>query len=195
MFTGIIEQVARVNKIEKSENFITLEILSSFSNEIKVGDSISVNGVCLTATYTDVDFFRVNIIRETLDKTNFKDIDNSSYVNIERALKLSSRIDGHILQGHIESTVSIAKKEIFDNQANYTIEVKEQFLKYCIQKGSIALDGISLTIANIANEFIDVAIIPHTLENTTLKYKKVGDVLNLETDMFAKYIEKIINKN
>ncbi len=192
MFTGIIEEAGKVKKVEKFENFIVLDVLCKFSNELNIGDSVSVNGVCLTVTDIDIDFFRVNIIKETLDKTSLKEIDDNSYVNIERALKLSSRIDGHIIQGHVETTVPIVKKIEFDNQTTYTIKVAKDYLKYCISKGSIALDGISLTIANISNEYIEVAIIPHTLEHTTLKYKELGDVLNLETDMFAKYIERII---
>ena len=193
MFTGIIEETAKVKNINKSDDFIILDIVSSISNELNIGDSVSINGVCLTVTEANKEYFRVNIIKETLNATSLKEIDINSYVNIERALKLSSRIDGHILQGHIEDTVPIVDKKIFDKQVNYTVEVGEDLLKYCIKKGSIALDGISLTIANISNDNIDVAIIPHTLEHTTLKYKEVGDILNLETDMFAKYVENIIN--
>ena len=195
MFTGIVETVGEIKKIVRNDGFIKVSILPDLNfDDVKVGDSISVNGACLTVAELNGRILVFDIVRETLKITNLNTLEISKMVNLERAMLLSSRIDGHILQGHIESTVSIVKKEIFDNQVNYTIEVKEQFLKYCIQKGSIALDGISLTIANISNKFIDVAIIPHTLANTTLKYKKEGDLLNLETDMFAKYIEKIINK-
>ena len=115
------------------------------------------------------------------------------YVNLERAVKVSSRLNGHIVQGHIEKVVTIIDKHEKDNQTDLVIEVGDEYLKYCIYKGSITLDGISLTIASIDSNKITVAIIPHTLENTTLKYKQIGDTLNLETDVFAKYVENIIS--
>jgi riboflavin synthase len=192
MFTGIIEELARVKSIDKIDNFYTVQITSAFSDEINIGDSISVNGVCLTAKKICDSFFEVDIIKETLDKSSLKTISNKSYVNLERSMKVSSRIDGHIVQGHVESVAQIVGLESFDNQTNFTIEIDENYLKYCIKKGSITLDGISLTIAEIKNNHITVAIIPHTLDNTTLKFKKIGDFVNLETDMFAKYVENIL---
>ncbi|MBI45741.1 MAG: riboflavin synthase [Candidatus Marinimicrobia bacterium] len=192
MFTGIIEELARVKSIDKIDNFYTVQIASAFSDEINIGDSISVNGVCLTAKKIGDSFFEVDIIKETLDKSSLKTISNKSYVNLERSMKVSSRIDGHIVQGHVESVAEIVDLKSFDNQTNFTIEIDENYLKYCIKKGSITLDGISLTIAEIKNNHITVAIIPHTLDNTTLKFKKIGDFVNLETDMFAKYVENIL---
>ena len=192
MFTGIIEELARVKSIDKIDNFYTVQITSAFSDEINIGDSISVNGVCLTAKKIGDSFFEVDIIKETLDKSSLKTISDKSYVNLERSMKVSSRIDGHIVQGHVESVAEIVDLKSFDNQTNFTIEIDENYLKYCIKKGSITLDGISLTIAEIKNNHITVAIIPHTLDNTTLKFKKIGDFVNLETDMFAKYVENIL---
>ena len=192
MFTGIVEELAAVEDIQELDEFYTVKISSSFSDKMKVGDSIAINGVCLTATDVESACFKVDIIKETLDKSNLKDLTNQSYVNLERSMKISSRIDGHIVQGHVECTSSIVNIESFNNQTNFTIEVDQNYLKYCIKKGSITLDGISLTIADIVDNHITVAIIPHTLDNTTLKFKKMGDLVNLETDMFAKYVENIL---
>ena len=149
MFTGIIEELAKIKNIEESKDFYNVDIFSSFSNELKIGDSIAVNGVCLTATNIEDDYFTVNIIRETLNKSSLRDLNTTSYVNLERSMKASSRLDGHIVQGHVETTAIITDKKSLDNQTDFTIEVNNDYLKYCIKKGSIALDGISLTIANI----------------------------------------------
>jgi len=195
MFTGIIEELAKIEKVQELDDFYTVKISSIFSDEIKVGDSIAVNGVCLTATDVSNTSFTVDIIKETLNKSSLRNLNNQSYVNLERSMKVSSRIDGHIVQGHVESTSNIINIESFNNQTNFTIEVDQNYLKYCIKKGSIALDGISLTIAEITGNNITVAIIPHTLENTILKFKEIGDLVNLETDMFAKYIENILVSN
>ena len=146
----------------------------------------------MTTTNVNNTFFTVNIIRETLTKSSLKNLKINTYVNLERSMKASSRIDGHIVQGHVESVGVIVNKKTLNNQTDFTIEVGKDYLKYCIKKGSIAIDGISLTIADITENKITVAIIPHTLENTTLKFKQVGDIVNIETDMFAKYIENII---
>ena len=193
MFTGIIEELGEIKHIDDKRQFLEVEILSDFSSKINIGDSIAVNGICLTAVSSNSEFFTVNIVKETIMKTNFNKIQQSMYVNLERAVKVSSRLNGHIVQGHIEDVVSIIGKNKKDNQTDLIIKIKNEYLKYCIYKGSIALDGISLTIASIDNDKITVAIIPHTLENTTLKYKEIGDTLNLETDVFAKYVENIIS--
>ena len=192
MFTGIIEELAEVKNIKESQDFYEVDILSKFSNKIKIGDSIAINGVCLTTTNVSSTCFTVNIIRETLIKSSLKNLKINTYVNLERSMKVSSRIDGHIVQGHVESFGVITDRKTLDNQTDFTIEVGKDYLKYCINKGSIAFDGISLTIADITENKITVAIIPYTLENTTLKFKQVGDIVNIETDMFAKYIENII---
>ena len=193
MFTGIVEELAQIEKINDKSNFLEISILSEISNEINIGDSIAINGVCLTAVSTNKNSFKVNVVKETITKTNLNDIKELMYVNLERAVKVSSRLNGHIVQGHIEKVVTIIDKHEKDNQTDLVIEVGDEYLKYCIYKGSITLDGISLTIASIDNNKITVVIIPHTLENTTLKYKEVGDYLNLETDIFSKYVENIIS--
>ena len=193
MFTGIIEELAQIKNVYDKNNFLEIEILSNFSNKINIGDSIAVNGVCLTAISSNEEFFNVNVVKETIEKTNLNNLKESMYVNLERAVKVSSRVNGHIVQGHIESLASILVKKKTDNQIDLIVGIDSEYLKYCIYKGSITLDGISLTIASISDNNITVAIIPHTLESTTLKYREVGDSLNLETDIFAKYVENIIS--
>jgi len=193
MFTGIIEELAQIKNVYDKNNFLEIEILSNFSNKISIGDSIAVNGVCLTAISSNEEFFNVNVVKETIEKTNLNNLKESMYVNLERAVKVSSRLNGHIVQGHIDSLASILVKKKTDNQIDLIVGIDSEYLKYCIYKGSITLDGISLTIASISDNNITVAIIPHTLESTTLKYREVGDSLNLETDIFAKYVENIIS--
>ena len=139
------------------------------------------------------EYFSLNVVNETIKKTNLNILDTKSHVNYERAMKLSSRIDGHIVQGHVEGLGKIVSKNKLDNQVDLEIELKDDLLKYCIVKGSIALDGISLTIAELTNNVIKIAIIPYTYKHTILKYRNIGDFINIETDMFAKYIEKLNN--
>ena len=193
MFTGIIEELGQIKKINLKDKFLDIEILSNLSSDINIGDSIAINGVCLTAVSSNEKTFNVNVVRETIEKTNLIDLKELMYVNLERAVSVSSRLNGHVVQGHIESLAIIIKKENSNSQIDLTVEINKNYLKYCIYKGSIALDGISLTIASIEDNNITVAIIPHTLENTTLKYREIGDTLNLETDVFAKYVENIIS--
>ena len=194
MFTGIVEGILEIYSIEKDNNFYTINIkLNSDISDIKNGDSISINGVCLTVCNINDKYFSVNVVKETIKKTNLNVLDTKSHVNYERAMKLSSRIDGHIVQGHIEGLGKIVSKNKLDNQVDLEIELKDDLLKYCIVKGSIALDGISLTIAELTNNVIKIAIIPYTYEHTILKYRNIGDFINIETDMFAKYIEKLNN--
>ena len=194
MFTGIVEGILEIYNIEKDNNFYTINIkLNSDISNIKNGDSISINGVCLTVCNINNKYFSVNVVKETIKKTNLNALDAKSHVNYERAMKLSSRIDGHIVQGHIEGLGKIISKNKLDNQVDLEIELQDDLLKYCIVKGSIALDGISLTIAELTNNVIKIAIIPYTYEHTILKYRNIGDFINIETDMFAKYIEKLNN--
>ena len=194
MFTGIVEGILEIYSIEKDNNFYTINIkLNSDISDIKNGDSISINGVCLTVCNINNKYFSVNVVQETIKKTNLNALDAKSHVNYERAMKLSSRIDGHIVQGHIEGLGKIISKNKLDNQVDLEIELQDDLLKYCIVKGSIALDGISLTIAELTNNVIKIAIIPYTYEHTILKYRNIGDFINIETDMFAKYIEKLNN--
>ena len=194
MFTGIVETMGVVENIIPNEKGKTFVIKSEeIMDDLKIGDSISVNGVCLTVTKIDGIKFNLNLVPETLKKSTLGDLIIESKVNLERALTLSTRLGGHFLQGHVETTGVIVDKISVGDGAELTVALDPKFMKYCIPKGSIALDGISLTIASLNENFIKIAIIPHTLEKTNLGFKSTGDSLNIETDIIGKYIERLIN--
>ena len=191
MFTGIVEGILEIYNIEKDNNFYTINIkLNSDISNIKNGDSISINGVCLTVTSIDGLVFTSDIVRETLDKTNLRYFKADDYINLERAMKASSRFDGHIVQGHVEG-IGKVKKIIKDNDSFIiSIEIPQSLSEYCIHKGSITVNGVSLTIASIEENLIDIWIIPHTLSNTTFGSINKNDYVNIETDIIAKYVKK-----
>ena len=196
MFTGLIEDLGKVNNINKLEGYWNIEIKTQL-DDIKVGDSIAVNGVCLTVVTLGKKNISFDIITESLDKSNFSDLNVGEYVNLERCLRLSDRLGGHIVQGHVECVGKITSIEnLIDGQVIFQVSFDKRFLKYCIYKGSITLDGISLTIMEILKSSIKVSIIPHTLKNTCLGFKKVNSSLNIETDLIAKYVEKnLLNRD
>tara|TARA_B000000475_G_scaffold49249_1_gene38092 strand:- start:1372 stop:1965 length:594 start_codon:yes stop_codon:yes gene_type:complete len=196
MFTGLIEDLGKVNNINKLEGYWNIEIKTQL-DDIKVGDSIAVNGVCLTVVSLGIKNISFDIITESLDKSNFSDLNVGEYVNLERCLRLSDRLGGHIVQGHVECVGKITSIEnLIDGQVIFEVSFDKRFLKYCIYKGSITLDGISLTIMEILKSSIKVSIIPHTLKNTCLGFKKVNSSLNIETDLIAKYVEKnLLNRD
>ncbi len=193
MFTGIIETMGtllQVSPNKKGKTFIIEAV--KIMDDLVIGDSVAVNGVCLTVTKIDAPNFYLDLVPETLKMSNLGDLKVDSKVNLERALTLSKRLGGHMLQGHVETVGVIVDKIEIGDGAELSIAIDPKFLKYCIPKGSIAFDGISLTIASLNDNFIKVALIPHTLENTNLGLKKTGDVLNVETDIIGKYIERLI---
>ena len=196
MFTGLIEDLGKVNNINKFEGYWNIEIKTQL-DDIKVGDSIAVNGVCLTVVALGKKKISFDIITESLDKSNFSDLNVGEYVNLERCLRLSDRLGGHIVQGHVECVGKVTSIEnLIDGQVIFEVSLDKRFLKYCIYKGSITLDGISLTIMEILKSSIKVSIIPHTLKNTCLGFKKVNSSLNIETDLIAKYVEKnLLNRD
>ena len=199
MFTGIIEDIGIVEELNKSNEFLKLKISSiKINKDVYIGDSISVNGVCLTVddivSEEDKKVFGFSVVHETLLKTNLDNLEIGSIVNLERAVKFSDRLNGHLVQGHIEDVGTIIQKKHLNSQVDFLIKLDSQLMKYCIVKGSIAIDGISLTIADQIDNSIKVAIIPHTLENTNLKSKTVDDTVNIETDIIAKYIENLIER-
>lgn len=187
MFTGIIEEIGKISSITKS----TITIKSkTVLEDAKLGDSIAVNGVCLTIVDLKKDEFTANVSEETFKITNFSELKSGDFVNLERALSLSSRLGGHIVTGHIDTVgeiVSIINKNEF-----YDLSVKfdKNFENYVVKKGSITINGISLTIADINNNSVSVAIIPHTFNNTILNTLKSKDSVNIEFDILAKYVEK-----
>ncbi len=187
MFTGIIEEIGQISSITKS----TITIKSkTVLEDAKLGDSIAVNGVCLTIVDLKKDEFTANISDETFKITNFSKLKSGDFVNLERALSLSSRLGGHIVTGHIDTVGEIVS--IIDKNEFYDLSIKfdKNFENYVVKKGSITINGISLTIADINNTTVSVAIIPHTFNNTILKTLKSKDSINIEFDILAKYVEK-----
>ena len=196
MFSGIIQELGEIVKVKKNDggSVFSIKYLNADS-DIKQGDSVCVNGVCLTAIKIEKSIFDVNVIEETLNISSLSNIKEGDFVNLELSLKYNDRISGHLVQGHIESVGKIVNiKENGTEEVRFTINIDDKIKKYCIYKGSIAIDGISLTIANIDNNMIDVAVIPYTLNHTNLKFKKINNKVNIETDMMSKYVENILNK-
>ena len=196
MFTGIIESKGEIISIANKTNSREFTVsLDNMFDDVNIGDSIAVNGVCLTATGISSNQINFDVISETLEKSNLGDLIAGSEVNLERALSLSSRINGHILQGHVEAVGVIVDYNKNNEEVVMSVGIDPGLLIYCIPKGSIAFDGISLTIAKISDNIIDVALIPHTLEHTNLKDKKTVDSVNIETDIIGKYICQFISGN
>ena len=196
MFTGIIEEIGKVSSIDKLDDMTKLTIkTSNILASSKIGDSISINGTCLTITSIKGKLFTSDIVKETIDRTNIQYLKAGDSVNLERAMRADSRFDGHIVQGHIEGVGKI--EEIKHNKESIIIKIKipDDLIKYCIQKGSIAINGTSLTIAMIKENLIDIWIIPHTLTHTTFGTINESDYVNIETDILAKYIEKLNKVN
>ncbi|ADD68096.1 riboflavin synthase, alpha subunit [Denitrovibrio acetiphilus DSM 12809] len=193
MFTGIIEEVGSVSSIDRKGDFAVLKIkCSKVLESTQIGDSIAVNGVCLTVTSMGTDTFCADISYETIKKSTFADITNGSGVNLERALTLSTRLGGHLVSGHVDAVGTIEK--FTRNQSAYilTIRYPDDIDKYLASKGSVCVDGISLTTARCSNGTFEVAVIPHTYEGTSLKGKRQGSKVNLEVDMISRYLEKLL---
>ena len=196
MFTGIIEETGIIKAIKHGARSSQLTIQAKLVVEdVKVGDSICVNGVCLTVTNFGTDYFMADVIPETMRKTNFSLMNPGSAVNLERSLRLMDRIGGHLVSGHIDGTGKIVRRWDEDNAVWFKISADKAMLRYIINQGSIALDGISLTVAACDAQSFSVSIIPHTRDVTTLPHKKSGDVLNIECDVIAKYVEKLHEKS
>lgn len=192
MFTGIIEEKGIVKNIhQNSQSAFEFKIKATkILEDINIGDSISIDGVCLTVTnFTDT-YFQVDIMPETVKATSIKTIKENQEVNLERAMLATTRLGGHFVTGHVDGIGKIIKKEKMENAIYYTIEIPEKLTKYLINKGSITIDGISLTVFDITNEQLVISLIPHTVKMTGLGTKSVGDVVNVECDLLAKHVEK-----
>lgn len=192
MFTGIIESVAVVEKVEKKGKNIELKLSSNLSSKLRVDESLSHNGVCLTVTSCDENFYCVTIVDESLKKSNFSNIKVGSEVNLERSLVINGRLDGHIVQGHVDDIGMCIKKVDQENSWLYTFEFSEKYSNLIIEKGSICVNGVSLTCFDVSDNKFTVAIIPHTYENTNFKFLKEGEAVNLEFDILGKYIKKYL---
>ena len=192
MFTGIVEEVGQVMSVDSQNNLSKVSIKAEkILDSAKIGDSISINGACLTITSIKDSFFTSDIVKETLSKTNLQYIKAGDCVNLERAMRADARFDGHIVQGHIEGIGKV--KKIQEDQGSFIlkIELPENLSDYCIHKGSVTINGVSLTIASIEENLIDIWIIPHTLGHTTFGSINESDYVNIETDIISKYVEKL----
>lgn len=194
MFTGIIEEVGVIKSIRMGAQsaVITIEA-EKVLEDIHLGDSIALNGVCLTVTSFDSHSYSVDIMHESLKRTNLGSLKSGSRVNLERAMAADGRFGGHIVAGHVDGTGKITAMEKDDNAVWIYIQAEPSVLKYIVEKGSITIDGISLTVAKVDEKSFAVSVIPHTGTHTTLLEKKPGDTVNLENDMIGKYVEKLLN--
>lgn len=193
MFTGIIEEVGNIKKISVSGKSGSLEIAAGKVLEgTKVGDSIAVNGVCLTVTSLDKSVFTADVMAETLRRSSLASLTVGSGVNLERAMAADGRFGGHIVSGHIDGRGTISKMQKEENAVWVHIKAEPQILDLIVEKGSIAIDGISLTVASVNESEFAVSVIPHTAKETTLLSKKAGDVVNLENDIIGKYLQKML---
>ena len=194
MFTGIIEGFGAISAIRSAGQGKRLTIEADFDlHQTKIGDSLCVSGACLTAVKIDGRHFEVDISPETLQMTTFGEAKVGQRVNVERALRLSDRLDGHLVSGHIDGVGNIRQRESLGNAIIVTIDVSESLARYMIYKGSVAVDGISLTINTCDANSFSVSIIPHTAKLTTIGFKNRGDRVNIETDMLGKYVERFMN--
>lgn len=194
MFTGIIEEIGVIKNIKRGtkSSILTIEGNVIFE-DLKLGDSVAVNGVCLTVTTINKNTFTADVMFETLNRSSLGSLNIGSNVNLERAMSANGRFGGHIVSGHIDGTGKIINKKVVDNAVLYYVSADKKILNYIIEKGSIAIDGISLTIVDITNSYFSVSIIPHTLSNTILIQKNIGDIVNLENDCIGKYVKRFMS--
>lgn len=194
MFTGIIEEIGTVKSIKKSGKSMILEInAKNILKNAKIGDSIATNGVCLTITDFNKNFYSADIMPETYNRSNLKNLKINDKVNLESAMTIDKKFGGHVVQGHIDGTGIIKDIKKSENAHIFTIETEEKLMRYIIEKGSIALDGISLTIVFANNSIFGVSLIPETKSKTTLFEKQIGDEINIECDILGKYFEHFYN--
>ena len=191
MFTGIIETLAVVKKVVKEQENVHLTIKSNITNELKVDQSVAHNGVCLTVVAIDNDEYTVTAIKETIDKSNIGRLKTTDIVNLERAMKMGDRLDGHIVQGHVDETGICTNIKDENGSTVCTFKYQSSKNNITIEKGSITVNGVSLTVVNSKNDEFSVAIIPYTWEHTTFKTLKVDDVVNLEFDVIGKYVARL----
>ena len=191
MFTGIIEETGKIKSL--NTNSVTI-FANKVLQDIRIGDSIAVNGICLTVTDFDKTSFSADVSKETFKVTNFYSLKLNSLVNLERAMRLQDRFGGHIVSGHIDCTATVLYNKSLIDFNELTIKLNEDYSKYIVKKGSICINGVSLTVNSIENNVLSVMLIPQTLSNTNLLSLEVNDIVNIETDILAKYLEKIQNK-
>ncbi len=194
MFTGIVEGLGELVKQEGLAKGKRFFIRAPFDlKDTKIGDSIAVNGVCLTVTSLEKDFFCVDVSPETLSRTTLGAFKAGEKVNLERALRLGDRLGGHLVTGHVDGVGRITSREEKGDFIFFTVKIPKSLLPFVVEKGSIAIDGISLTVNDLKEDLVKLAIIPHTAKITTIGFRKVGDLVNIETDLIGKYVVKLLS--
>lgn len=195
MFTGIVEELGEIREIHREADSITLTIrASTVLDDVHHGDSIAVNGVCLTVVEFGDDFFTADLMQETLDRSSLGQVEVGSKVNLERATAVGQRLGGHIVQGHIDGTGEVISRTPGERWEVVRISLPEQLAKYVVEKGSIAVDGTSLTVSAVGEGFFEVSLIPTTLSDSVIGSAPVGTKVNLEVDVLAKYVEKMLER-
>jgi riboflavin synthase, alpha subunit len=193
MFTGIIEEIGTVTSMVRGKHSAVVTVKAKKALEdTKIGDSIAVNGICLTVITLSADGFSADIMHETLNRSSLTYLKNGSRVNLERAMQAGGRFGGHIVAGHADGTGTIIDLRKDDTAVRYTVRTDTALLRYIVEKGSVTIDGISLTVTRTFSDSFSVSVIPHTAAQTTLKEKTEGDIVNLETDIIGKYVEKLL---
>ena len=194
MFTGIVEEIGIIKQIKQGKYSAILTISArDVLNGTKIGDSIAVNGICLTVTDLLPGAFMADVMHETLNRSTLTGLSVGKPVNLERAMQANGRFGGHIVAGHVDDIGKIVKVEKDDTAVWFTIQAKPELMRYIVEKGSVAVDGISLTVAKITETAFSVSAIPHTIKQTVLQEKKEGDLVNLEADIIGKYVEKLLS--
>lgn len=194
MFTGIVEEIGKISRIEKSAQSALITIAArKVLEDAEIGDSIAVNGVCLTVVSRSLDRFSADISAETLRSTNLGDLWIGSFVNLERSVRLADRLGGHLVQGHVDEVGEIIASHDEGNSTLMRISISDQSIRYVVHKGSITVDGVSLTIANLDRNSFEIALIPHTKSVTTFGQKRIGDKVNIEVDLIGRYVERLLN--
>ena len=191
MFTGIVEEIGKIRKLVKESTNLNIEVEAKMTPELKIDQSVSHNGVCLTVVSIKDHQYTVTAIQETLNKTNLNGLVEGDSVNLERGMKLGDRLDGHIVQGHVDQTAKCTDVQDIDGSWQFTFEYDPSLNNITIEKGSITINGVSLTVVNSGRNSFSVAIIPYTFENTTFKQIEKGSTVNLEFDVIGKYVKRI----
>lgn len=191
MFTGIVEEVGEIVEITKEQGNLNVQVAAAMTSELKIDQSVAHNGVCLTVVAINDGSYRVTAIQETLEKSNLGDLSIGDSVNLERGMKLGARLDGHIVQGHVDQTAECIAKKEENGSWVFTFKYDPSLGNITIEKGSITINGVSLTVVNSGADHFSVAIIPYTYTNTTFKNLKKGDTVNLEFDVIGKYVKRL----
>lgn len=195
MFTGLVEAIGEVKTLKLNSESALIEIGTALAQELKIGDSISVSGVCLTATEVSEMGFKADVMRQTLNLTSLGKLVLGDKVNLELAARADSRLGGHIVQGHVDGVANVLENSPGEKWNKFTLEIPKALTKYIVNQGSIAIDGVSLTVGAIEETRLTLWLIPETLTKTNLGEKRVGDLVNIEVDVFAKYVEKLLRKS